>query len=359
MEIQEEAVEICKLHPDVIEWCPCNGLEDWLAWGTYQHDEETNVRHGALVLARLESDTGTPILQVEANIESSGVYDIAWSSSPLVACACADGTVYLYHAGAAAEEVTEVTEVAKEQLSDCILTHVCWGAGEANGIVVTGQDGLVHHLKAGATGIQQIQSRKQHELETWCVEVSRMDSNLVLSGADDSLLRGWDLRTPNASPAFSNRSHEAGVISLACNPNKDVQLLTGSYDEHVRLFDLRHMKAPLLRSNRLGDGAYQLSWHSQKCGLFAVAAMRCGFPIFELKDGDEGDEGEAAAFNALGGYCEAAKEGSHGSLGYGISWQIGNSCRAASASFYDNSIHIWKVAAEDASQKVNAPACVF
>ena len=39
--------------------------------------------------------------------------------------------------------------------------------------------------------------------------------------------------------------------------------------------------------------------------------------------------------------------------------RIGNSCRAASASFYDNSIHIWKVAAEDASQKVNAPACVF
>ena len=65
----------------------------------------------------------------------SGVYDIAWSSSPLVACACADGTVYLYHAGAAAEEVTEVTEVAKEQLSDCILTHVCWGAGEARSLL--------------------------------------------------------------------------------------------------------------------------------------------------------------------------------------------------------------------------------
>ena len=65
----------------------------------------------------------------------SGVHDIAWSSSPLVACACADGTVYLYHAGAAAEEVTEVTEVAKEQLSDCILTHVCWGAGEARSLL--------------------------------------------------------------------------------------------------------------------------------------------------------------------------------------------------------------------------------
>ena len=66
----------------------------------------------------------------------SGVYDIAWSSSPLVACACADGTIYLYDAGAAgAGEVTQVTEVAKEQLSDCILTHVCWGAGEARSVL--------------------------------------------------------------------------------------------------------------------------------------------------------------------------------------------------------------------------------
>ncbi len=55
-----------------------------------------------------------------------GVYDLAWSSSPLVLmCACADGAVRLYHVQ------PEVTEIAQNQLSDCILTHLCWGAGEA------------------------------------------------------------------------------------------------------------------------------------------------------------------------------------------------------------------------------------
>eukprot|EP00434_Breviolum_minutum_P041394 symbB.v1.2.036819.t2/scaffold5286.1/size30633/2 len=202
-----------------------------------------------------------------------------------------------------------VTEIAHNQLSDCILTHLCWGAGEADGIVVVGQDGVLHHLKAG-TEIRRVTSRQQHNLEAWCVEVSH-DRNLIVSGADDSLLLGWDLRSPDVL-TFSNRSHEAGVISLACNPHNDFQILSGSYDERLRLFDLRHMKEPLIRSNRLGDGAYQLSWHTNK-GVFAVAAMRCGFPIFELD--------EAGTFERLGGYCESAGEGCHGSLGYGISWQ--------------------------------------
>lgn len=154
------------------------------------------------------------------------------------------------------------------------------------------------------------------------MEVSH-DRNLIVSGADDSLLLGWDLRSPDVL-TFSNRSHEAGVISLACNPHNDFQILSGSYDERLRLFDLRHMKEPLIRSNRLGDGAYQLSWHTNK-GVFAVAAMRCGFPIFELD--------EAGTFERLGGYCESAGEGCHGSLGYGISWQcLGHLSRSKSGS---------------------------
>lgn len=47
-------------------------------------------------------------------------------------------------------------------------------------------------------------------------------------------------------------------------------------------------------------------------GTVAVAAMRCGFPIFRVED----------SMHMLGGYCQGAEEGSHGSLGYGISWQL-------------------------------------
>ena len=53
-----------------------------------------------------------------------GVYDLAWlASNAALVCACADGTLRYYPWDA------EVAEVCK--LCDGILTHVCWGAGEA------------------------------------------------------------------------------------------------------------------------------------------------------------------------------------------------------------------------------------
>ena len=52
---------------------------------------------------------------------------------------------------------------------------------QADGLAVVGQDGVARYLRA-ASGIQEVASRKQHELETWCVEVASMDSNLILTG---------------------------------------------------------------------------------------------------------------------------------------------------------------------------------
>ncbi|CAJ1329929.1 unnamed protein product [Effrenium voratum] len=210
------------------------------------------------------------------------------------------------------------------QLSEQILTHLCWSGTR---LAAVGQDGRAHVLDLGESA-KVVACRQQHELEAWCVELAE---SLVLTGADDSYLVAWDPRSPE--PAWRNRSHEAGVTALALNPHDGSELLTGSYDERLRLFDLRQMKAPLASSERLGDGAYQLSWHPFCPGLVAVAAMRRGFPIFWVRGG----------FEKADAYCEDAEEGCHGSLGYGISWQFSESrpYMAASASFYDNSVHLW------------------
>lgn len=68
---------------------------------------------------------------------------------------------------------------------------------QAGGLVVVGQDGVVHYLLA-ASEIQEVASRKQHELEAWCVEVSSMDKNLILTGTaveftKAAFLSRWDL----------------------------------------------------------------------------------------------------------------------------------------------------------------------
>jgi WD40 repeat protein len=40
-------------------------------------------------------------------------------------------------------------------------------------------------------------------------------------------------------------THLAGVTSLYKSPKNDDQILSGSYDEHFRLFDWRNLNVPL------------------------------------------------------------------------------------------------------------------
>ena len=252
----------------------------------------------------------------------------------MLVAACADGCVRLY-----SQNGLELHEPFR--LSDQILTHVCFGAGaEPNGLAAVGQDGKCYHLKLGEAGFCKLTERQQHDLETWCVEVSPAEPHLILSGADDGHLAAWDLRAPDVPALRNRRAHEAGVTALAFNPSNRWQLASGSYDERLRLFDMRKLTAePLAKTDRLGDGAYQVSWHPYWPGILAVAAMRCGFPVFRVDD---------AGLACLATYASDAAEGTHGSLGYGIGWQFSASetcssdvSMAASASFYDCSVHLW------------------
>lgn len=202
----------------------------------YQHDPNTDEREGALVMAHWEDG-----LQRHRSIPSPGVYDVAWSSQGSLACACADGALRLYDRD---------QDLGGCKLTETILIHLCW-LSEAE-LVTVGQDGFLRELRVESYEV--VLELKQHELEAWCVECS--GPHLILTGADDGLLLGYDLR---GEQAFKNRSHEAGVTALALNPLDDQQLVSGSYDERLRIFDLRMMREPVLRSERLGDGAYQVS----------------------------------------------------------------------------------------------------
>ena len=279
-----------------------------------------------------------------AVLESPGVYDLAWcpEGGVLAAC-CADGCVRL---------CSPAQGVLHEpfKLSDQILTHICFGAGgakEAEGLAAVGQDGKCYHFQLDA-GFRKLAERQQHDLEAWCVDVSPSEPCLILSGADDGHLAAWDVRD-ESSALRNRRSHEAGVTALAFNPYQPLQVATGSYDERLRLFDLRKLTAePLAMTPRLGDGAYQISWHPQWHGVLAVAAMRCGFPVFRV---------DGAGFELLAAYASNAPEGAHGSLGYGISWQFASETSqmslAASASFYDRSLHLWTATTKRAEDEQN------
>ncbi|VDK63516.1 unnamed protein product [Onchocerca ochengi] len=65
-----------------------------------------------------------------------------------------------------------------------------------------------------------------------------LDTNCVLSGGEDNLLKLWDLRSDTKQPINVNKTHQCGVISLHRENSK--YIISGSYDDHIRRIDLRN-----------------------------------------------------------------------------------------------------------------------
>ena len=67
--------------------------------------------------------------------------------------------------------------------------------------------------------------------QAWIAAFDRHQPELVYTGADDSLLKGWDLRNDMTRPIFTVRDqHEAGVCALQSHPQDERYLASGSYD---------------------------------------------------------------------------------------------------------------------------------
>lgn len=174
----------------------------------------------------------------------------------------------------------------------------------------------------------------------------------VSSGSDDSSFKGWDLRSGTDAPIFSNRkTHQAGVCSISCHPTHTHLVGTGSYDESVRLWDLRNTSRPVnVHELKTSGGNWRLKWHPLNPNYLLVAAMYEGFMVCRLSD-------DAASIEVVETYQ------GHGSIAYGADWWYGNGASrrltqgdqqqadssplprqqglVATCSFYDKLLHLW------------------
>ncbi|EJS44692.1 YBR246W [Saccharomyces arboricola H-6] len=194
---------------------------------------------------------------------------------------------------------------------------------------------------------------KTHDLECWTAEIGSLQpfQDVLFTGGDDSTIMAHDLRSKELV-WNNNRIHEAGVVGIKCSQpsfrnNRPTSIITGSYDDNIRLLDLRMMGESIFPGKNvpvvskleynLGGGVWRFveppteisSPSRDDTDRLLVCCMYDGAKVVTM------DEKSDEYFQVQ----HYLKKG-HNSMCYGGDW---SNSLTATCSFYDKSLQTWTV----------------
>lgn len=164
------------------------------------------------------------------------------------------------------------------------VAAICLPTGAPTTLVRGGNDGLVKIWDLEARTVTA--ALAGHGGWIWCLEAGDEAGNLMLSGATDSAIRGWDLRAPRGGNALRAETlPNAGPVSgLAVRPAEG-RVASGSFDGQVRLFDLRMWGAPRAAQTAGGGPRAQtgpgLRGHTDRVARVAATASYVASASFD------------------------------------------------------------------------------
>lgn len=328
-----------ELTADSVEWCPLQGCRHLLACGTYQlrrpedppadpqskgrMEVEPRVRLGRLYLYNFnENKSIQPLVEVQRK-DTSAILDMKWCHIPvaghaLLGLADARGSIQLLRLVESEEKSHVLEPLSSLALEEqCLALSLDWSTGKTGRardqplkIISSDSTGQLHLLMVNETGpkLQKVAAWQAHQFEAWIAAFDYWHTEIVYSGGDDGLLRGWDTRVPGKF-LFTSKRHTMGVCSIQSSPHWEHVLATGSYDEHILLWDTRNMKQPLADTPVQG-GVWRIKWHPFHHHLLLAACMHSGFKILNCQKAvEEKQEATVLASHTL-----------PNSLVYGADW---------------------------------------
>ncbi|THZ13424.1 WD40 repeat-like protein [Aureobasidium pullulans] len=376
---------VLDLPPSCIEFCPV--ARDYFVVGTYflekkeqeataedtaenNNDEESEevekkpqTRTGSLILFKVDGDKA---IQVSTTQTPYAILDIHFSphDPTLLAVAGSTGCVQLFNLQSTSSSAS-LSPLSTYQHFDpsTLVLSLAWHPIIPSIIGVTTSPGQVYLVDTSLPAAEVEGTAKEilaHELEAWTLSFSSSGTS-IYSGGDDATLRFSGLpaslnstTTTTPSPTSDDeqedqqylpswqdrRAHNAGVTAILPLPSEQDILITGSYDDNIRvLYAPLQGRKQVLAEENLEGGVWRLKMlraEGEKSRYTVLAScMHAGARIVEVKK----DEGGEWTIEVL------AKFEEHKSMNYGSDVQPGSENGGEqsiiSTSFYDKLLCLW------------------
>ncbi|KAG9394176.1 WD domain, G-beta repeat [Carpediemonas membranifera] len=296
----------------------------WIvAIGTYLLNKSDGTRSGRIYLGIGDLFDATDYTAVD------GVFDLRfYRINGIIRLVVADclGRLTIY---TMAEAPLALHKESSVQMHEGLAFHISF---DGNTFITTGSDGCVAiaALDKQTLALERQASWKAHDYDPWCCIHSEADPNQLLTGGDDCALKVWDQRCPEVV-LKSSMAHGAGVT---CMTWVGGELVTGSYDGVIRIFDIRRIGYER-DSISTEAGVWRCRPSPTDPSTLAVANMHAGFSKASLAS-----MSVVSQYKAHGVGVEGAEVG----LGYGVAW-LGEI--VGCVSFYDHTFSLWDECGQD------------
>jgi len=150
--------------------------------------------------------------------------------------------------------------------------------------------------------------------------------NVVYTGADDAIFKGWNIKTGEL--LFAKKGFGAGVCHIEPNPHIPYLVAVGSYDGTIRIFNTKNLSLggeikQISSIKAANSGVWRLRWHPSKkhSNVILAACTEEGFKVFRAnfernssRMTNSEQDNDDVRLRQIASYKE------HKSLAYGCDW---------------------------------------